>query len=144
MDIKKGQGLYIQILNFADGVACRSPRTFLVIDIDNTSNIIKLLNVSSTKDKETKTLFGSNKSIDEYDPPFNLPSFVKMDVIYEIPYSSIIQKLRYGQPLKTEQFNAIEIALEDFWNGKQKLIHQTTAVPFSKILCKTSSSNKAN
>lgn len=87
MNIIPGHGLLLK-LPFADGAPCSKNRTFLVIDVDSQTNKISLLNVSSIVGKAHKILFNSNVVLNNYKPPFMMPSFVKLDALYEIDYFS--------------------------------------------------------
>ncbi|WP_143006883.1 hypothetical protein [Paenibacillus tianmuensis] len=79
MNIIPGQGLWLKG-RFANGTQCDYNRPFLVIE--NTGTIIKALNVSSLRGKETKLIIPSNKNLSKHFPPFPQPSFVKLDEIY--------------------------------------------------------------
>lgn len=81
MAIIPGHGLLFKGF-FADGSECLYARTFIVIE--NTSSIIKALNVSSLKGKEHKLAFPSNTNLSKYKPPFSYQSFAKLDELYEI------------------------------------------------------------
>lgn len=80
MPIMAGHGLLIKAF-FADGKECSGPRTFLAIEC--ASDRIKALNVSSTKGKEHKLAMKSNELIQFNYPPFDQPSFIKLDALYE-------------------------------------------------------------
>ncbi|CAN7221838.1 hypothetical protein [Rossellomorea sp. LjRoot5] len=115
MNIQKGQGLKL-CLDFADGQECTYPRTFLVLDADQSTSQLSLLNISSIKGKEHKLLFSSNERIILYNPPFYLASFVKLDAQYTIDYftdldSTIMAK---GKALDPEEFQRIEQRYIDF------------------------------
>ena len=81
MSVSPGHGLLIKGF-FADGDEGKYPRPYLVINV--TPQWIQALNVSSVAGKEHKLLFESNYKLNNYKPPFNFPSFVKLDVLYEI------------------------------------------------------------
>lgn len=82
INIQPGNALNIQ-LPFGDGGLPKYPRPYLVIDSDE--DFLYLLNVSSIRRKEWKLDIDSNKKIENQYPPFPLPSFVKMDYVYQVP-----------------------------------------------------------
>lgn len=86
MNIHPGQGVAVILPWFADGATGGYKRTLLVISIDTVLNQFSLLNVSTIKDKEHKLQLPSNEPLKTYKPPFNRPSFVKLDVVYTIDY----------------------------------------------------------
>jgi hypothetical protein len=108
VSIRAGQGLFLQI-PFADGTDCKYHRPFLVIDVDQLQNRIKLLNVSSVRGKAHKVGFSSNKLLINYKPPFIMPSFVKLDSLYIIEYFPDIQRsvLDGGQTLDSVELQDI-------------------------------------
>lgn len=108
MNIVSGHGLLLK-LDFADGAPCRCKRTFLVINVDQNTNRLELLNVSSIEGKEHKLLFETNERLNNHKPPFNLPSFVKMDALYEVDYFPELEKriLHNRQPYNTQELNRI-------------------------------------
>jgi hypothetical protein len=108
MNISVGQGLLLK-LPFADGAPCNSKRTFLVIDVDYSLQKISLLNISSSRGKEHKLLFDSNKKINNYKPPFLMPSFVKLDALYQIDYFTELESriLHNGDKLNTIDLTSI-------------------------------------
>lgn len=90
MSIIPGQGLLFKGF-FANGTECGYERPFIVIDC--TPSVVRVLNVSSIKDKATKLFYPSNKEIKNYNPPFRFPSFVKLDELYEIDHFTELNKL---------------------------------------------------
>ncbi|MZP31345.1 hypothetical protein GTO91_16720 [Heliobacterium undosum] len=73
-------------MDYADGGTCLYKRTFLVIEANQTTGSVKLLNVSSIADKVHKLLMPSNRRLTSYRPPFLRPSFVKLDALYQVEY----------------------------------------------------------
>lgn len=73
---KVGQGILGKI-TFVDGTIPAYDRTYLIIKADNYD--VSVLNVSSIRGKEHKLGFATNYRICNYNPPFNYPSFVKLD-----------------------------------------------------------------
>lgn len=108
MNIFTGQGLYLK-MPFADGAPCSVKRTFLVIHADSATNKVTVLNVSSIKGKVHKTSFPSNKVINKFKPPFMMPSFVKLDAIYEINYFARLENavLANRQVIDVDELNDI-------------------------------------
>lgn len=113
MIISKGQGLLLK-LPYADGGICKKKRTFLVIHV--TDDSCYLLNVSSVKGKVRKLQFKSNILINNYNPPFLKPSFVKIDAIYKLEYFPELAKsiLNSGNKLDRDELNNIENKLKSF------------------------------
>lgn len=123
--IKRGQGLFLE-MDYADGKGITKKRPFLVIDVSE--NEIKVLNVSSLKNKEHKLGFKSNKRINKYKPPFIKPSFVKLDAIYIIEKDNRLEKFllcdgRAMFPLELE--NIIE-SFYEFKNNNNVLMKNTS------------------
>ncbi|MBS5816150.1 MAG: hypothetical protein KIC96_15865 [Enterococcus casseliflavus] len=71
-----GQGVLGKI-TFLNGSEPKGNRPYLVVE--TTSEGCYVLDVSSSKGKERKLLMDSNHSLEQYDPPFILDSFVKLD-----------------------------------------------------------------
>jgi hypothetical protein len=128
MTIKVGHALVLN-LPFANGSPSFYKRPFLVIDIYD--NFIDLLNVSSIKGKEKKLLYPSNKKIINYYPPFDVPSFVKMDELYTIEYFSDLNKSIYKQrpPLDDIEINRV-IDSFHIYREYNEIIHVTYLEPF--------------
>ncbi len=80
-------------LPFANGTPCNYKRPFLVID--KNENTLDLLNVSSVRGKERKLLFPSNEKINDFNPPLDQPSFIKMDELYTIEFFTDLYKSIY-------------------------------------------------
>lgn len=112
-------------LPFADGAPCIKPRTFLVID--NNDSTLDLLNVSSTIGKERKLLFPSNKRIEVYNPPLDYPSFVKLDSLYTIEYFEDLHKSIYKRrpPLDSNELSGLT---DEYLKYKER--HGVTSVKY--------------
>ncbi|WP_101844202.1 hypothetical protein [Halobacillus sp. Marseille-P3879] len=93
MPIIAGHALVLS-LPFANGTPCNYKRPFLVIENYNNSSL-DLLNVSSIRGKERKLLFPSNERINNFNPPLDAPSFIKMDELYTIDYFEDLHKSIY-------------------------------------------------
>ncbi|MDD2586797.1 MAG: hypothetical protein PHT79_09735 [Syntrophomonadaceae bacterium] len=107
MLISPGHGLLLKIPFIADRTVPPSKRTFLVISTNK--NNITMLNVSSVKGKERKLAFPSNVLLNNYNPPFNRPSFVKLDEIYDLEFYADLDKsvLNHGYTLDGEELKRI-------------------------------------
>jgi len=104
---KVGQGVLGKI-TFKDGVEPSYNRTYLIIKVNGTD--ISVLNVSSLKGKERKLAFPSNYKIDNYNPPFDFPSFAKLDSLTTVSESFInsnCRLLRGGALLSSTDINNI-------------------------------------
>ncbi len=86
MIIIPGNGVGIIVPSFATGKGTAYPRTLLVIDTNPGLRQFTLLNVSSVKGKEHKILWPSNEPLTCFNPPFRVPSFVKLDEMYTFDY----------------------------------------------------------
>ena len=73
---KVGQAILGKI-DFLDGQIPKYYRPYLIVKIFE--NEIGIINVSSIQGKEHKLLFSTNKELIKYNPPFDKPSFVKLD-----------------------------------------------------------------
>jgi len=119
MVISKGQGVLLRISTFGDGGSCDKPRTFLVIEIDDECQKIKLLNVSSVQGKERKLLYDSNIEIHKYNPPFLRPSYVKLDALYETSVNSMFTILNKGKSLDNTELVEIKEQFNDYCNKNE-------------------------
>ena len=77
-----GQGILGKI-RFNDGEIPSYKRTYLIVG--TYADYIEVLNVSSTQGKEHKLLFKFNRKIIKHYPPFQKPSFVKLDSLIKVP-----------------------------------------------------------
>lgn len=118
MNIEPGQGLFLKIPFFGDGEVATKARTFLVIS--TTENTVAMINVSSVAGKEAKILWPSNERIINHRPPFPVPSFVKLDVVYEIEYFNNIQKavMHNSEILNNEELKRIITKLYKYQRQK--------------------------
>jgi|SRR5690625_565063 len=103
-------------LPFANGSPCHSKRPFLVID--KKDDTLDLLNISSSRRKERKLLFPSNKKINNYNPPLDEPSFVKLDELYTIDYFDDLTKSIYKRrdPMDSTEVDSI---IQEYLGYKQ-------------------------
>ncbi|ABS33608.1 hypothetical protein JWF35_03625 [Clostridium botulinum] len=113
--IKCGQGLLLE-MDYADGERITKKRPFLVIEVSEKK--IKVLNVSSSKNKEHKLGFKSNKRINKYNPPFLKPSFVKLDALYIIEKDSRLKHFLLNNGRKIFPLE-LENIIESFYNFKK-------------------------
>ena len=107
MNFIEGQGVLGKI-QFLDGKMPAYDRTYLVVKTADT--YIEVLNVSTTKGKERKLAFPTNRRIKSYNPPFLKPSFVKLDSLTRVEKSlcdSLII-LNKGRVLDQNELNAIQ------------------------------------
>lgn len=81
MSFVVGQGILGKI-RFVDGEIPAYNRTYLVVTVE--SDYIEVLNVSSVKGKERKLAFPTNERLRTYNPPFVMPSFVKLDSLTRV------------------------------------------------------------
>ncbi len=81
MSFIEGQGVLGRI-RFLDGEFPAYDRTYLVITAKE--NYIEVLNVSSIRGKERKLAFPTNERLRSYNPPFVMPSFVKLDSLTRV------------------------------------------------------------
>jgi hypothetical protein len=103
-----GQGI-LGKLKFVDGTIPDKNRTYIIVDVSEDGQKIKVLNVSSVKGKEHKLAFPYNLRINRYNPPFLKDSFVKLDSLTEVDssdFSSIII-LNNGNKLDSDEMDTI-------------------------------------
>ncbi len=81
MSFQVGQGVLGKI-RFVDGEFPAYDRTYLVVTAEQ--DYIEVLNVSSIRGKERKLAFPTNERLRSYNPPFVLPSFVKLDSLTRV------------------------------------------------------------
>lgn len=98
MNIQPGNGIYLKLPHFADGGGGYK-RPLLVVNTEESEKRIFLLNVSSIKGKEHKLIKNSNELLLEYNPPFRVPSFVKLDVLYILDYFDDLSQLVFRSGL---------------------------------------------
>lgn len=98
MNFMEGQGILGKI-RFVDGEFPAYDRTYLVITAK--TDYIEVLNVSSVRGKERKLAFPTNEKLISYNPPFVMPSFVKLDSLTRVNSSDWgnLQVLNSGRTL---------------------------------------------
>ncbi len=106
-----GQGVLGKI-RFVDGEFPAYDRTYLVVTVE--SDYIEVLNVSSIRGKERKLAFLTNERLRSYNPPFMMPSFVKLDSLTRVKSSDWgnLQVLNSGRTLDATELNRIKELLE--------------------------------
>ena len=113
MNFAAGQGILGRI-PFANGSMPEYDRPYLVVSAND--EYIEVLIISSIKGKERKLLFPSNERLKVYDPPFDKPSFVKLDSLTRVAKAdwTELKILRGGEPLDKTEFSRILNLLQDF------------------------------
>lgn len=98
MSFIEGQGILGKI-RFVDGEFPAYDRTYLVVTVKE--DYIEVLNVSSIRGKERKLAFPTNERLRTYNPPFLMPSFVKLDSLTRVESSDWdkLQVLNSGRSL---------------------------------------------
>ena len=81
MSFIEGQGVLGRI-RFLDGEFPAYDRTYLVVT--DKEEYIEVLNVSSIRGKERRLAFPTNERLRSYNPPFVMPSFVKLDSLTRV------------------------------------------------------------
>ena len=81
MNFVEGHGI-LGFIRFVDGTMPDYARTYLVVSVTN--DYIEVLNVSSIRGKERKLVFPKNEILRIYNPPFLMPSFVKLDSLTRV------------------------------------------------------------
>ena len=101
-----GQGVLCSF-EFNSGIKPQYKRPYLIVSVTPTE--IGLLVISTIKGKEHKLLFKTNKELINYDPPFKLQSFVKLDSLINIPIEAIsgLSPLKGGARLDETELNEI-------------------------------------
>lgn len=107
MSFIEGQGVLGKI-RFVDGEFPAYDRTYLVVTTE--PNYIEVLNVSSIRGKERKLAFPTNERLRSYNPPFMMPSFVKLDSLTRVESSdwSNLQVLNSGRTLDETELARIK------------------------------------
>ncbi|EKF8799172.1 TPA: hypothetical protein ACN1M9_001436 [Enterococcus faecalis] len=105
---------YLGKISYLDGVMPSYYRPYLVVEV--LTNGIHVLNVSSSKGKETKLLYASNYELTKFNPPFVKPSFVKLDSKTFIPDQDLqtLKLLSNGQKLNSRDLNNILAQFKSF------------------------------
>lgn len=95
-------------------------RYMLVINNNETTNEISMLNVSSIKRNSADLLRDSNIQIKEY-RPLPVPSYVKLGTTYKIPYFRELENfvISFGGKIRDTQFDKI---IEEYkkYNNKKR------------------------
>ena len=86
MKFAEGQGILGKI-KFVDGEIPAYDRTYLVVTVEH--DYIEVLNVSSIRGKERKLAFQTNERLRIYNPPFVVPSFVKLDSLTRVKIAEL-------------------------------------------------------
>lgn len=111
--MRVGQGIFLK-LNYADGGRANKQRPFLIINISK--DIIYMLNISSVRGKAYKVGFKSNHNIKRYKPPFIYPSFVKLDALYRVENSNILNDfiLDEGRAIHPTELSEIILCFNEY------------------------------
>lgn len=106
MKFKVGQGVFGRV-RFRDGNFPAYDRPYLIVGV--TSEYIEVLNISSIKGKERKLAFPTNRRIKKFFPPFQRPSFVKLDSLVKVPRAdwSQLTVLDNGRTLDSDELAEI-------------------------------------
>lgn len=128
--LQVGQGLWL-MMNYADGGEHNYKRPFLIIEITKTN--IHVLNVSSLNNKSYKLGYDSNLQINNFKPPFKVPSFIKLDAVYIIEKNDILERslLCHGTKILSTELTNI---LTEFRTYKLKYGINTKVVKLNEIL----------
>lgn len=107
MSFVVGQGILGKI-RFVDGELPAYDRTYLVITVE--PDYIEVLNVSSIRSKERKLAFPTNERLRSYNPPFEKPSFVKLDSLTRVESADWrnLQVLNSGRTLDGNELARIK------------------------------------
>lgn len=107
MNFIEGQGVLGKI-RFIDGTMPAYERTYLVVKV--AANYIEVLNVSSIRGKAHKLAFSTNERLRSYNPPFVMPSFVKLDSLTRVNSSDWgnLQVLNSGRTLDRAELARIK------------------------------------
>lgn len=107
MNFIEGQGVLGRI-RFVDGTFPAYDRTYLVITAR--PDYIEVLNISSIKGKERKLAFPTNERLRIYNPPFVMPSFVKLDSLTRVESKDWgnLQVLNAGRSLDATELDRIK------------------------------------
>lgn len=86
MNYVEGQAIFGRV-RYSDGSMPEYNRPYLIVSVEK--DFVEVVSVSSTKGKEWKLMFANNCVIHDYNPPFNKPSFVKLNSVSKIPKSEL-------------------------------------------------------
>lgn len=109
-------------------------RYMLVVEYDKNDNVVKMINVSSLKNKEHNLLYSSNIEINNH-IPLPVPSFAKVNTLYTIDYFKDLEKYVSfnGQVLGEVQFKYINQYRLNYMKDKETEIVQYTENEFKKF-----------
>lgn len=98
---------YLGKVSFVDGFKPLYSRPYLVIEVLPSG--VYILNVSSSKGKESKLLLATNYELKQYNPPFIKPSFVKLDSKKFISFEELqtLKLLSNGKKLNSSDLSNI-------------------------------------
>lgn len=121
-------------LPYADNGVVSKRRPFLSIKEED--GFFHLLNVSSLKNKAHKLLIPSNVEIKKYNPPFKLPSMVKMDVLFKVEKCAELNKqvVSKGQMLDSSELERILELHSAYLNSNSVATVVTSATQLSQYL----------
>lgn len=107
MSFVEGQGILGKI-RFVDGELPAYDRTYLIVTVKQ--DYIEVLNISSIKGKERKLAFPTNERLRNYNPPFVLPSFAKLDSLTKVESDDWrnLQVLNSGRTLDATELARIK------------------------------------
>lgn len=107
MSFVEGQGVLGKI-RFVDGEFPAYDRTYLIVTVEK--DYIEVLNVSSIRGKERKLAFSTNERLRTYNPPFVMPSFVKLDSLTRVESADWgkLQVLNAGRTLDAAELARIK------------------------------------
>lgn len=100
-------------------------RYMLVINYDNETNTLKMINVSSLKGKEHKLLYDSNIEIKQYFP-LKVPTFAKLDTLYTIDNFDDLQNF--------VSFNGIKLNSTELSNIKIQRYNYIKAANITNVI----------
>jgi hypothetical protein len=103
----EGQGVKGKI-RFKDGTFPPYVRVYLIVEANATE--ISILNISSIQGKAHKLLFPTNEEIKDYDPPFDEPSFAKLDSLTKIDAAdwNKLKLIRNGDRISATELKRIK------------------------------------
>ena len=107
MNFVEGNGVLGRI-RFTDGAMPEYDRPYLVVSVFD--DYIEVLNVSSIKGKEYKLAFKTSERLRSYNPPFLVPSFVKLDSLTKVMKKDWknLKILNNGRILDENELNRIK------------------------------------
>ena len=112
-------------------------RYMLVIDYDDETNTVKMINVSSLKGKEHKLLYDSNIQIKNYSP-LPVPTFAKLDTLYTIDDFKDLKKFISfkGIKLNNEELSNIKLQRYNYIKESNTInVINYTELDFKRVNC---------